>query len=58
MAALLTAVLAESLTVLPDAPGPVRNTVGLELLYALGLATRPDPEPDDDNGPWCREVTR
>lgn len=36
-----TAALAEALTDLPDAPPEVRDQLGAELLYALGLLTRP-----------------
>jgi hypothetical protein len=40
-----TALLAEALTDLADAPAEVRDMVGAELLYALGLAVRPESEP-------------
>ncbi|MEU0181832.1 hypothetical protein ABZ312_11675 [Streptomyces sp. NPDC006207] len=47
-------VLRESLADLADAPSEVREAAGRELLYALRLIPRPaDPEPDEDDGPWC-----
>ncbi|MGW7001319.1 hypothetical protein ACWGCW_00475 [Streptomyces sp. NPDC054933] len=44
-----TAALAEALTDLPDAPPEVRQLVGAELLYALGLAERPSHLDDELN---------
>lgn len=44
-----TAALAEVLTDLPDAPTEVRDRLGVELLYALGLAERPGHLDDELN---------
>ena len=47
-----TAALAEALADLPDAPREVRDQIGAELLYALGVRPRPtfEPEEGDTNG--------
>lgn len=42
-----TAAMAEALTGLPDAPAEMRNSLGAQLLYALGLRTRPTAEDEE-----------
>lgn len=37
-----TAAMAQALAALPDAPREVQQSWGAQLLYALGLATRPN----------------